>query len=203
IDVIAARARRRKISGEPQGLEPVERDPVREGLVLQEGGGVGGGGQGLQHRGHADRHDGERHQHLDQGEPSGRFHVPPWLLAIGFCTMSPSWFSSSVMLRPAAARSTVMLKEDRSPLEKIITCGVKECRLESESESESEPEPGSESELESDGVTGLRCNGGFVCDFESESGLGGGCRFSLRTIGRASTTSLKWRPLGNVRSRSA
>src|SRR6185437_5432810 len=190
IDVIAARARRRKISGEPQGLEPVERDPVREGLVLQEGGGVGGGGQGLQHRGHADRHDGERHQHLDQGEPSRRFHVPPWLLAIGFCTMSPSWFSSSVMLRPAAARSTVMLKEDRSPLEKIITCGVKECRLESESESEL----ALESESGSDCGIGPVCGEDLACDSASESesdfGLGGAFRSSLRTIGRASRTIL-------------
>ena len=66
---------------------------------------------------------------------------------MGFSMIFPSWFSSRVMLRPALSRSSVILKEERSPLEKIITCGAKDLAPEAASESELEFE--SESELES------------------------------------------------------
>src|SRR5579863_2365520 len=125
------------------------------------------------------------------------------------------------MLRPALARSSVMLKEDRSPLEKIITWGAKALAA-PEFESESELEPESESESEFEPGFALECGGALECgweldpesdpDPESASDpepdaegveVEGTSTASLSTIDRASTISLKSRPLGSVRSRRA
>src|SRR6185437_16752566 len=107
------------------------------------------------------------------------------------------------MLRPALARSTVILKEDRSPLEKIMTCGAKDLAFESESESESELESVSESELDCEPVCASILEYGFERDAESDAEGEGRSMLSFNTIGRASTTSLNSRPLGSVRSRRA
>src|SRR6202011_3331193 len=101
----------------------IERNPLGEGLVAQVGERAGGRGERAEHRRHADRDDRQCHEHLDEREStsdaSHRFTS-----TMGCCMTWP--FSSCVMvtLRMPPSRSSVAAKLVRSPLEKIITCGV-------------------------------------------------------------------------------
>ncbi len=54
------------------GFDLIQRDPFGEGLVAHVGGGARGAGQRGHQRGHADRDDGERHQHFDECESAAR-----------------------------------------------------------------------------------------------------------------------------------
>ena len=70
--------------------------------------GVGRGGERPEHRRHADRHDGERHQHLDQSEAAAAPHG--LCSTIGCSTTCPLLSSVRVTLRTPPSRSSVAAK---------------------------------------------------------------------------------------------